>query len=153
MGKLRFFLACLLGAFVTAILGTLMSTHRVIEGSVALSDTYAAKMTFGTRLSMMGQDILGLGPILLILVLIAFLVAMGLAIILSRRFTRLALPIFLTAGFVAMLVLFRLLKFATFNVDIVAGTRDITGYILMGLAGMVGAFIVYRRYRKSILAV
>ena len=151
MKRRQFFLACFLAALVTAILGSIISTQRVIMASIPLNSAYAEQMTFGTRLSTIFQDLIGFGPVLFVLVFLAFLIAMRVAIALSAHFPAMRFMIFLGAGFVAMLAMLRALKFATFNIDIIAGTRDLTGYILFGLAGIIGGYVFYRIYRRAIV--
>lgn len=148
----RFFLACFFGSLVTTIIGSIISTHRVIEAAIPLNDVFASQMTTEIRLSTILDDILGLGPIFLLFIMIAFVIAMRSAISLASKKPDLTLPLFLGAGFVAMPVLLSSMKFAFFNVDIIAGARDLTGYFLMALAGLIGAFIVYKIYKPALRA-
>ena len=147
----RFIFGSFLGALMTTIIGSFISTHRIIEASMPLNETYAAQMDIQTRLNTMISDLIAFGPLFLIFVFIAFLISMAVAIQLSKKKPNLTLPIFLGAGFIAMLVMLRAMKFAFFNVDIVAGARDITGYGLIALAGLIGAFVFYRIYRRTLL--
>ena len=147
----RFILGSFLGALMTTIIGSFISTHRIIEASMPLNETYAAQIDIQTRLNTMISDLIAFGPLFLIFVFIAFLISMAAAIYLSQKKPTLTLPIFLGAGFVAILIMLRAMKFAFFNVDIVAGARDITGYVLIALAGLIGAFVFYRIYRRALL--
>lgn len=151
INKKRFFLACFIGALVTAITGSMISTHRIIAASLPLNEVYAEKMTLGIRLSTMFDDLIQFGPLFLFFIFIAFLIAMGAATALANKRPSLKLPICLGAGFMAMIVMLNAMKLAFFNVDIVAGGRDIAGYLWIGLAGMLGAYVFYRLYRQSFI--
>ena len=117
-----------------------------------LNASYAAQMDVQTRFNTMISDLIGFGPLFLIFVFIAFLISMRVAVFLTQKKPNLTLPIFLGAGFIAMLVMLRAMKFAFFNVDIVAGARDITGYVLIAMAGLIGAFVFYQIYRRALLS-
>lgn len=142
----------LLAAIVTAVLGTIFSTQKIISASAKVSDLYADKMTFGTRLSNTGYDLLHFGPLYLFCILIAFLIAMGVVSRIARKTPNLSLPLHVGAGAVAMAVMLWGMKQIFFNVQIVAGARDGSGLILQMLAGAIGGWVVWRGRQKDAVA-
>ena len=134
----------LVSALITTVLSMIISTQRVIG---ALSDI-GADIGLSERLSMTGYDVFRFGSLFLPFCLIAFLVAMTLASWLGRRKPSIAMPLFAGAGFFAMIVMLRLMKMAFFDVNIVAGARDLTGYILVGIAGLIGGVLFWRLHSK-----
>lgn len=136
----------LVAVLVTTGLSMVISTQRVIG---ALQDI-GADVGMAERLSMTGYDAFRFGSMFLPFCLIAFLVAMTAASWLKRLKPSLALVFYAGAGFVAMIVMLRLMKMAFFDVNIVAGARDLTGYILIGLAGLIGGIIFWKLIGRSV---
>ena len=130
----------LVATLVTTLLSMVISTQRVIG---ALQDI-GADISLSERLSMTGYDAFRFGSLFLPFCLIAFLVAMTAASWLKRLKPSLALPLFAGAGFVAMIIMLRLMKMAFFDVNIVAGARDLTGYVLIGIAGLIGGVVFWK---------
>ncbi len=142
----------LLAALVTAALGAVFSTQKIIAASSAVSPAYAAEMTFARRLSNTLYDVVNFGPLYVIFILIALLIAMGLAGLIARAMPKLALPLFMGAGAVAMAVMLWAMQQVFFGVPIVAGARDGFGLFLQMLAGAIGGLIVWRGWTKRRLA-
>jgi len=139
----------IIGAIITAFLGSIISTQRIIGASSDISSVYAERLDFGTRLSNTGYDLLNFAPLYFIFVFIAFLIAMTAADWLAHKKPSLSLPIFLGAGFVAVIVMLLGMKMAFFNVDLLAGARDNLGYVLQGICGSIGAWYIYRSRNKN----
>lgn len=138
----------LLGALATAVLGTVFSTQKIIAASSAVNADYAAEMNFGTRVSNTVYDVANFGPLYFIFIFIALLIALGLAGLIARKLPKLALPLFMGAGAVAIAVMLWAMQQVFFGVPIVAGARDGFGLFLQMLAGAIGGFIVYRGWAK-----
>lgn len=138
----------LLAAAVTAVLGAVFSRQKIIAASSAVSPEYADAMTFGIRVSDTFYDVMNFGPLYFVFILLALLIALGLAGRIARRVPKLALPIYMGAGAVAMAVMLWAMQQVFFGVPIVAGARDSFGLILQMLAGAVGGFIAYRGWSK-----
>ncbi len=136
----------LMAVLVTTVLSMVISTQRVIG---ALQDI-GADVGMAERLSMTGYDAFRFGSMFLPFCLIAFIVAMTAASWLKRLKPSLAPVFYAGAGFVAMIVMLRLMKMAFFDVNIVAGARDMTGYILIGLAGLIGGVLFWQTILYSV---
>ena len=135
-----------MAVLVTTLLSMVISTQRVIS---ALQNI-GAEVSFAERLSMTGYDAVRFGSLFLPFCLIAFFIAMTAASLIKRLKPSFALPFYAGAGFVAMIIMLRLMKMAFFDVNIVAGARDMAGYVLIGVAGLIGGVVFWRLNRKQV---
>lgn len=137
------------GAILTAtFLAVVFQTQRVI----AMMKNVGGDVSFADRLSMTVYDLQHLGSLYIIVIAIGFLVAMLTALLVSwlvqNKMPALSLPIFMTAGAIAMLVMLYGAKAAFFDVHIIAGARDGSGQFLQMVAGAMGGFVFWRLRRN-----
>jgi len=135
----------LMAVFVTTISACVLQTQSVI----GLLGSAGAEVSLGNRLSMTIYDARHLGSIYAIFIFIAFLVAMTLALLFTRINQKLAAPLYIGAGIVAIAIMLSLMKKVFFDVQIIAGARYSFGYLLQMLAGGLGGYIFYR-LRKNL---
>lgn len=144
------FLKTYLGPLIAAVIATLVTgvvfqTQRVI----AMMKTVGGDVSFTDRLSMTAYDLQHLGSLYGVFILIALSIALSLAIFIARRKPALSLPILMSAGAIAMLVLLFAMKQVFFDIHIIAGARDGLGIAMQMLAGAFGGYAFYRFRRKS----
>lgn len=133
----------LLSTIVLAVMCTVLSSYFVQLG---LQQTGMA-LTSSERLSMIGHDLIGMGPMFF-----AF-IAIGLAIALPAGHGAMrvvAAPPALTfsvAGAVCMAVMLFLMEQVFFDLQIIAGARSTSGMAAMVVAGAL-AGLVYARLKR-----
>ena len=134
---IRFVLAWLVGALITTALGVIFQTQNVISRLNEIGGTFG----WGDRLSMTAYDLQHLGSLYILFIaggmLIAFLSGFGV-----YHLAGVGRPIvFAVAGGVAMAVMLMLMKPAFFGVQVIAGARDTSGFIMQILAGVIGGLV------------
>ena len=134
-----------LGAYGVAVLATealaaMASTQFVLAGLTSLG----VVITLGERLTMTGQDILGMMqvylPVLALALALGFLVA---GVIIKKLGPAWSLFGYSSAGFVAVLAAV-LTVLSLFDITPIAGARSPAGLFCQGLAGAVGGIIFHR---------
>ena len=126
--------------FATEALAAMASTQFVLAGLAGLG----VVITLGERLTMTGQDILGMMqvylPVLALALALGFLVAGAIIKKLGPAWSLLG---YTSAGFVAVLAAV-LAVLSLFDITPIAGARSPAGLFCQGLAGAVGGFIFHR---------
>ncbi len=147
----KWILAWLGAAVLTALLGSVFSSLRVI----ALLENIGGSVSFGQGLSMVFYDLFYFAKMLYLgFVSLGLLIAFGagslLLLVLKLRmklFFRII--VFGVAGAVSMGVMLWAMKNVFFGTQLVAGARDGTGLFLQILAGIIGglAFAILTRQK------
>lgn len=134
-----------LGAYGLAVLATealaaMASTQFVLAGLTGIG----IAITLGERLTMTGQDILGMMevylPVLALALALGFTVA---GMIIKRLGPAWSLLGYSSAGFVSVLAAV-LTVLSLFDITPIAGARSPMGLFCQGLAGAVGGLIFHR---------
>lgn len=143
--KLTVFMAAVLAAY---LLASATATQHVANALVSMG----IELKPADRLAMTFQDLLGLASSLLPLIalglLIAFVVAAALLHWPLRNRPRWRLPLYLLAGFTALVMLHVLMNLAL-GLTPIAIARSPFGIIVQGLAGSVGG-LVYARLSDAV---
>lgn len=126
-----------LAVLTAEILAALASTQFVLAELGALG----IDVPFGDRFAMTVYDIVGMLPLYGTIIAVAFLVALPAAALLARRASRLRVPLFFTAGFVAVITALHVMEVA-FGIMPIAGARSLAGLVTQGLAGGLAALVV-----------
>lgn len=141
------FIALIIAALITVLLGVTLQTQMVISGL----NNVGANIGLGKSLSMTAYDIFYLGKPYGVLILIALSLAF-LAGGLVFRLAKFGRPIiYIIAGGTAIFVMLFAIKNVFFGVHLIAGANDTFGIILQVIAGMIGGFVFARLSRKSAL--
>ena len=135
-----FFPALLLTYVVAAVLATssVMSSLRGMGVEVSAA----------TQMQATWHDLLGMAPSYLLLILAAFVIALPVAALLSRRLGGWRLPLFALAGAVAMLALHQLMH-ALLLITPVAVARTPLGLLGQCLAGALGGLMYALLSRRT----
>lgn len=120
------------------VLGCLLATQVVLGNLAAMG----VEVSLATRLATSLHDLLGMASSYLLLILVAFLVAMPLAAGLVRVHAVPGARVFwfALAGFLALVALHLILR-QVLGLWPVAATREWTGLLLQGLAGAGGGVL------------
>lgn len=129
------FFPAVLGAY---IVGSVFATQTILAELQAM----AMPVTLRDRLYATWHDLLGLTTSYLPLMLIAFLIAMPVAVGLSRYLPRARLFLYGLAGAAAILVLHLIMK-AVLGLNGIAAVREPAGLALQCLAGWFGGYLFY----------
>ncbi len=145
MKVLRWFLAWMTAVLVTASIGSVIQTQINIARITGLG----VDVSLGQRLAMSGQDLLGFAPLWGIIVAAGLLVALLVASGLARRWPARSVSLHVLAGFAAPLVALLVMD-AMLPVTVVAAARTWSGLLLMSLPGAVGGWLyVVLLYRQK----
>lgn len=125
----------MLGAYA---LGSVFATLTIL----AKLESMAIPVTMRDRLQAIVHDLIGLATSYLPLLLIAFAVAMPVAVYLGNRLARVRVLIYGLAGASAVLVLHLTMK-AVLGVNGIAAVRELPGLALQALAGWFGAYLFF----------
>ena len=130
----------MVSVFTSAILASFFSSFKVTS---ALGDINVA-LPLPERVNMSLYDLLHFGPLFGAFIFIAFLIAFlaGGLVFRMTGFSRTV--IYSAAGAIAIAVMLWAMEQVFFGVPIVAGARDISGFLLQMLAGGIGGFIFAR---------
>ena len=139
VNTLKAFLAAVL---LTFLLASILATQSVLAQVQAMG----LHVGWDTRLLTTGQDIIGMASSYLVLISVAFIIALPVASWLARRFPGQRALLFVLAGFVAMLALHLALQSAL-GIHVVAATRSLPGLLGQCLAGAVGGYC-YSKLRR-----
>jgi hypothetical protein len=129
------FIPAVLGAYVT---GSILATQVILARLQAM----AVPVTLRDRLQASWHDILGLSDTYLPLMLLAFAIAMPLAVALSNYVPRIRVLLYGLAGAAAVMAIHLIIK-AVLGVNGIAAVRELHGLLLQGLAGCFGGYLFY----------
>jgi hypothetical protein len=138
-----------LKAFVVAtilafVLASVLSTQMILANVQSMG----LDVPMGVRLTTTFQDLLGMASSYLLLITVAFIVALPVAAWLARLAPERSALLFALAGFVAVAVLHLALKMAL-GIHPLAVTRTLPGLLGQCLAGAVGGWCYYLVRRKD----
>tara|TARA_E500000318_G_scaffold7581_1_gene7028 strand:- start:2 stop:460 length:459 start_codon:yes stop_codon:yes gene_type:complete len=137
MTILRVFGAYLAAVLVLIVLAVITQSLFVLSALTAVG----AEIGAGDALAMLGDDLIGLGPLYGIFIALGLAVALLAAALVSRL---LPVPrgwVFSAAGVVCMLVMLTLMKEVFFGVQIIAGARSMTGLLVQAVAGGIAGVV------------
>jgi len=137
-------LAAIVVATFTSIV---LQTQRVI----GMLQQVGAEVPVSQRLSMTTYDLQHLGTTFIIFVAIALLIALTIALLLSRKFPRQATLLHIIAGASSICLLLYFMQMVFFGLPLIAGARDALGMVGQLVAGGLGGYVFYR-LRKGLLA-
>ena len=129
---------------VAFILASILSTQMILANVQAMG----LDVSMSVRLSTTFQDLLGMASSYLVLITVAFVLALPVAGWLARRAPDRSALLFALAGFVAIAVLHLALQ-AALNIHPVPVTRTIPGFLGQCLAGAVGGWCFYRLRQRT----
>ncbi len=141
MNRLTAFIPATVLAFVLA---SVLSTQMILAHVQAMG----LDVSMSVRLTTTFQDLLGMASSYLVLIAIAFLLALPVAAWLARFAPDRSALLFALAGFMAIAVLHLALQTAL-SIHPVPVTRTIPGFLGQCLAGAVGGWCYYRLRQKS----
>jgi hypothetical protein len=116
-------------------LASILSTQTILAAVQAMG----LEVSAGVRLSTTVQDMMGMIPSYLPLILVAFIIGLPVAAGLSRLLPNQRALLFTLAGFAAVVALHLIMK-AALGITGIAATRTLTGLLFQGLAGAVGGY-------------
>lgn len=132
-------LAFLGALLVTIILGSMASAHFVLNGLTDLG----VSIPVGDRISMMLEDIVGMGPLYGVLIGIGLLIAFIVAIFVTRLAPQLRWFVYLVAGGTAVAVTLVTLK-AAFGIMPIGGARTMGGFVTQVAIGALAGYLYVR---------
>ena len=138
-----------LGALLAAIL--LTYCLAVAVGTVVLMNgiaEFGIAVSFIDRLAAVGHDLLGMAPSYLPLISIAMAIALPLATQIVRRFVVPRVPVYLLAGFAAMIALHKLMEWSLGLIGF-ASARTLAGLMGQALAGALGGAVYAWAHRSD----
>ena len=141
MNRLIAFIPATVLAFVLA---SVLSTQMILAHVQAMG----LDVSMSVRLTTTFQDLVGMASSYLVLITIAFLLALPVAAWLARFAPDRSALLFALAGFMAIAVLHLALQTAL-SIHPVPVTRTIPGFLGQCLAGAVGGWCYYRLRQKS----
>lgn len=124
---------------VAYLLASIIFTQMIL----AIVQSFGLEVSLAQRLGATGHDILGMATSYLLLLLVAFLIALPVAAGLTRLLPSHRAALFTLAGFVAVVALHVILK-AVLGLSGIAVTRTLAGLIGQGIAGAVGGYVYHR---------
>jgi hypothetical protein len=132
--------ALIASVFVSTVLASFFSSFKVTSALGGLG----ASSPLPERISMSLYDLQHFGTLFGLFIFAAFLIAFlaGALVFRMTGFSRVV--IYSAAGAIAMAVMLWAMEQVFFGVPIVAGARDISGFLLQMLAGGIGGFIFAR---------
>ena len=137
MTILRVFGAYLATVLVLVALAVIAQSLFVLAGLGAVG----AEIGAADALSMIGDDLTGLGPLYAIFIALGLAIALPVAVLAGRVLPAPRGWVFSAAGLVCMLVMLTLMKEVFFGVQVIAGARSMAGLltqaVMGGLAGVV----------------
>lgn len=124
-----------LGAY---LLGSVIATQVILARLQAM----AIPVTLSDRLHASWHDILGLATSYLPLMLLAFIVAMPVAVFLGNRLPKARVLLYGLAGATAVVAIHLIVK-AVLGLNGLAAVRDLHGLLLQGVAGWFGGYLFF----------
>lgn len=129
--------------FVAVVLAYLLAVIFVSICNMGFLSHMSVSLPLSIQLSVIGQDILGMAPMLLLLVSIALLLAWLFTGQILGRIVGTNVWFYTLAGFVGMVAI-HLIPYSIFGVSLVAATRTFIGLFLQGIAGAVAGWFFYQ---------
>ena len=121
---------------VTYLLAAISATQHVASSL----ESMGLPVSVGTRISMVGQDLVGMAGMFLPLIAFGFLVAFLVTALLCRWWGRWRNALYALAGACALICIHVALNLA-FDITPVAIARSTSGLMLQGLAGALGGYV------------
>lgn len=144
---LRVLQAIIPAVLLAYALASILATQSTLAAVQAMGLDISAWIRASTTI----QDVIGMAPSYLPLILVAFILGLPIAAGLSRWLPGQRALLFTLAGFVAIVALHLLMK-AALGITGIAATRTLTGLLLQGFAGAAGGYCYYRLSAHSIPA-
>lgn len=139
-------------AFLPAvIIAYLLASILFTQTILATVQSFGLEVSFVQRLAATWHDILGMTSSYLVLLLVAFLIALPVAAGLTRLLPSRRALLFTLGGFIAVVALHVIMK-AVLGISGFAVTRTLAGLIGQGLAGALGGYVYHRLSRKPALS-
>jgi len=133
----------LFAVVVTAVSGSIVQSQFNLLALHALDVDLPAAVWLGTT----ARDIGGFAPFYALIVAVAFLVALPVAALLTRRLPMLRMGLYPLAGATAILAALLAVN-ALLSISAIAATRSLAGLLAMALTGALGGF-TFSRFRPS----
>ncbi|MEM6543831.1 MAG: hypothetical protein AAF991_10045 [Pseudomonadota bacterium] len=145
---MRFFLAVVLSVLGAYAVASVLATQLIL----ANVESMGLAVTMRDRLHATNHDLFGLFPTYVPLLLIAFVIAMPVAVGLARLLPKSATALFVLAGFVAVLAIHLIMK-QVLGLNGIAAVREVHGLLSQALAGAFGGYLYFvfsgRAFRKE----
>lgn len=139
MTILRVFGAYLAVVLILVTLAVIAQSLFVLAGLMAVG----AEIGAADALSMIVDDLTGLGPLYAIFIALGLAVALPMAALAGRLLPVPRVWVFGAAGLVCMLVMLTLMKEVFFGVQVIAGARSMAGLLTQAvMGGLAGAVFV-----------
>ncbi|WP_439636548.1 hypothetical protein [Oceanicaulis sp.] len=139
MTILRVFGAYLAVVLILVTLAVIAQSLFVLAGLMAVG----AEIGAADALSMIVDDLTGLGPLYAIFIALGLAVALPMAALAGRLLPVPRVWVFGAAGLVCMLVMLTLMKEVFFGVQVIAGARSMAGLLTQAvMGGFAGAVFV-----------
>jgi hypothetical protein len=139
MTILRVFGAYLAVVLILVTLAVIAQSLFVLAGLMAVG----AEIGAADALSMIVDDLAGLGPLYAIFIALGLAVALPMAALAGRLLPVPRVWVFGAAGLVCMLVMLTLMKEVFFGVQVIAGARSMAGLLTQAvMGGLAGAVFV-----------
>ena len=136
----QFIIPLIIAFIVTVILACIFQTQRVI----ALLEAAGGSVSVAERLNMTVYDIRYLSSLYGVFIFLAVTASMTTALFLEKKFKSFEEYIYIIAGMAAMIIMLFFMKKVFFDVQLIAGARDVFGVILQAIAGGFGGKVFYR---------
>lgn len=140
MTLLRVFGAYLATVLVLVALAVIAQSLFVLAGLTAVG----AEIGSGDALSMIVDDLTGLGPLYAIFIALGLAIALPVAAVAGRILPVSRGWVFSAAGLVCMLVMLTLMKEVFFGVQVIAGARSLAGLLTQAVIGGVAGAVFVR---------
>ena len=143
MSELRTLVVFVLSCLVGAVLVSIANTHVVLQALASVG----ARIPTGVRIEAIQTDLVGFGPTLLLLVLVAFLIAFPvaglLARLLGRGWRRLGFTLAGGAAIAVTMIIINTVYSQLLGSAItpVASSRELTGLLTLALGGAAAGFL------------
>ena len=134
----------LLAVLVTYLVGAVFVSQANIAAVIAMG----YEITAAQRVDSVLHDISNMYDIYLILIAVAFVIALPVAASITCSFPGLRLIGYVLAGFVALVATHVILK-AVLGMSGIAPTRDVIGLIAQGVSGALGGLVFHFMARRS----
>lgn len=114
---------------------------------LATVQSFGLDVSFVDRLAATAHDVIGMTSSYLLLLLVAFVIALPVAAGTARWLPGQRALLFTLAGFLAVVALHLIMK-SVLGVSGIAATRTLAGLIGQGLAGAAGGYVYHRLSRQ-----
>ena len=138
----------ILGYLLAVLVAYVSGAAFVSQGNIAAVSAMGFEITLAQRANAIVHDVINMYDIYLILVAIALMIALPVAALIIRRFPDLRLIGYVSAGFVAMIVIHAVLE-AVLGLTGIAPTRYVMGLIAQGVSGAMGGLVFHYMTGRS----